>query len=96
MTLVIPIIAAPSQKMTITLGGQQCALAINQKYGLVFVDVTVGGALKVSSALARDRVSLVRYPYLGFAGKLAFIDTQGTSDPNYTGFGTRWKLVYIP
>jgi hypothetical protein len=96
MTAVVPIISVPSQKMTVTLGGQQCQLAIDQKYGLVFVSISIGGVAVVAFSLARDRVPLVRYPYLGFKGTLAFIDTQGTSDPDYSGFGTRWKLVYLP
>jgi len=96
MTQVIPISAAPSQTMTVTLGGQQCRITINQKYGLVFVDVTVGGVPAVLGTIARDRVSIVRYPYLGFVGTLSFVDTQGTDDPLYTGMGTRWKLAYLP
>lgn len=38
---------------------------------------------------------IVRSAYLGFIGDLAFIDTQGTSDPIYAGLGTRFQLVYL-
>jgi hypothetical protein len=32
---------------------------------------------------------------VGFIGDLIFIDTQGTSDPNYTGLGSRFLLAYL-
>lgn len=30
------------------------------------------------------------------SGDIAFFDTQGTSDPEYTGLGERWVLCYFP
>ncbi|GAN63005.1 hypothetical protein AA0313_1445 [Acetobacter indonesiensis NRIC 0313] len=42
----------------------------------------------------RDRVGLVQRKYLGFTGELTFLDTQGTSDPQYTSLNDRWLLVY--
>ena len=44
--------------------------------------------------LCLNLVGLVRSAYLGFIGQLAFFDTQGTSDPDYSGLGTRYQLVY--
>jgi len=34
--------------------------------------------------------------YREFQGDFMFIDTQGDSDPVYTGFESRYVLVYIP
>jgi hypothetical protein len=33
--------------------------------------------------------------YDGFSGNLYFIDLQGSDDPQYMGFGSRWVLVYL-
>ena len=33
--------------------------------------------------------------YDGFQGNLFFIDIQGSDDPDYTGFNSRWYLIYL-
>lgn len=92
----IPIIAAPSQKLTVTLGGRQCQITISQKYDSVFVDLTADSVPVLRGAIARDRVDMIRHKYLPFSGKLVFVDTQGTDDPTWQTMGTRFKLVYLP
>lgn len=97
MTQYIPLTPAASQVCTVTLGGQQCAVHVEQKRsGGVYLSLSVGGVSVLNSRLCRDRVSLVRGQYLPFSGTLVFIDTQGASDPDYGGFGARYKLAYIP
>lgn len=97
MTQYVPIIATPSQTMTVNLGGQQCTIQIDQKYtGGVFLTLTANGKPIVTSRMCRDRVGLVRSAYLPFFGNLAFVDTQGATDPDWRAFGTRYKLAYIP
>lgn len=32
--------------------------------------------------------------YWGFQGDFLFLDTQGDEDPQYSGLGDRWQLVY--
>jgi hypothetical protein len=61
----------------------------------MYFDLTLNGTLIVSTMICLDRVNLVRYAYLGFIGNLAFIDTQGTTDPVYTGLGSRYILTYF-
>lgn len=93
----IPLIATPSQSLTVTLGNQQCEIQIAQKYaGGVFLSMQVDGVSVVNSKLCRDRVNVVRAGYLPFVGALSFVDTQGVSDPDYTWFGSRYQLAYIP
>lgn len=91
----IPITATPSQKLTVLLGGQQCQISVYQKSTGVFLDLSVNNAPIVTAIICLDRVKLVRYAYLGFIGDLSFIDTQGTSDPDYSGFGSRYQLLYL-
>lgn len=90
----IPLIVAPSQTLSVVLAGQRCKIAVYQKEQGLFLDLTMGDQPIVTAIICRDRVRLARYAYLGFVGNLAFMDTQGTDDPVYTGFDGRFKLVY--
>lgn len=96
MTVRIPIIAAPNQSLTVNLGGQICKLTILQRGTNVYLSLNANGVDIVTNSMCRDRVSIVRAKYLPFSGNLAFVDTQGHSDPDYSGFGTRYKLAYLP
>jgi hypothetical protein len=49
----------------------------------------------LSGVLCENVNRLVRNSYFGFLGDLAFLDNQGTSDPFYTGLGTRYSLIYL-
>jgi len=96
MTQVIPLANVPYQTFSITLAGQRCKIALYQKAEGLFLDLAIGQTQIVTAMICRDRVKLLRYPYLGFVGNLAFVDTQGTSDPQYTGFDSRYVLSYLP
>lgn len=93
---IVPLDAVASQSLTASLGGQQCAINVYQKSTGMFFDLSIGGVAVVTAMLCMDRVGLVQQPYLGFVGQLAFVDTQGTSDPEYTGLGSRYILTYTP
>lgn len=92
----IPLTAIPAQTINVQLGGQSARLTVYQKRTGLYLDLTVGGAAVVTGALCRDRCKIVRGTYQGFTGDLAFIDTQGTSDPEYSGLGARFDLVWLP
>ena len=91
----IPIQAIPSQTVSVSLAGQSVQVSIYQKAQGVFVDVTSDGIVAAIGTIARDAVALVCQDYKGFAGNLMFLDTQGSSDPDYTGVNTRFMLVYL-
>lgn len=93
---IIPLKAVPFQVFDIVLGTQSCSIEVFERNAGVFVDLYMNGQPVVLSSLARDRVKLVRAPYGGFVGDIAFLDTEGANDPTYKGFGTRYQLVYIP
>lgn len=93
--LVIPLSATPSQTLTALLASQQCKINVYEKTTGVFIDLYVNDAPIMTGVICRDRVLLVREDYLGFVGDLAFYDTQGTSDPTNSGFGSRYLLVYL-
>lgn len=91
----IPIPAKPALSFAVTLGGQRCNIKIRQLTTGVYMDVAIGTVSIVSTAICLDRVRVIRYKYLGFIGDLMFVDTQGKTDPDYTGFGSRYQLVYV-
>lgn len=93
--LQIPISAVPSQSLTAMLGGQLCQIKLYQKSTGVYLDLAVNDAPIVTASLCVDRARLVRHEYLGFTGDLVVVDTAGTSDPDYAGFGTRYVLMYL-
>jgi len=95
MTIRIPLAAVPAQKLSVTLGTQRCLIGIYQKSTGLYFDLSVAGTVIVAGMVCRNRVGLVRAKYLGFSGQLAVVDTQGAQDPDYTGLGSRYQLVYL-
>lgn len=92
---IIPLSAVPSQKLNVVLANQNCQISIYQKTTGLYVDVAVNDVPIVSGAIARDRVRIIRHAYLQFQGDLTIVDTMGTSDPDSTGLGTRFQLIYL-
>jgi hypothetical protein len=93
--LIVPLASVPSQSLTCLLGGQNCQINVYQKSTGLYLDLAVNDAPIVSTIIAVDRTLLVRESYLGFIGDIAFFDTQGYADPQYTGLGARWLLAYL-
>lgn len=93
--LEIPLQAVPSQITRVVLDGQNVQLAIYQKPEGLFVDINSGGVDINRGVLAHDANPLVCSAYLGFVGNLMFLDTQGNDDPDYTGIGARFGLIYL-
>lgn len=98
----IPLKAVPSQTLAVTLGTQQCSINVYQKFYGVFLDLyaitDISGpvpALILGGQICQNRNLIVRSLYLGFIGDLVFVDTQGSSNPIYTGLGTRFLLTYL-
>jgi len=91
----IPMLPVASQSIKVVLGAQNCQILIYQKPEGVFVDLNADGVDIVVGVIARDAVPIVCREYAGFIGNLIFIDTQGSSDPAYSGLGSRWTLTYL-
>lgn len=93
--LVVPLQPVPRQSLQVQLAAQATTLVVYQvAYGL-FVDVYLGGALIAGGVLCENLNRILRSPYLDFVGDLLFVDTSGEDDPNFTGLGGRFQLVYI-
>ncbi|WWQ12948.1 virion structural protein [Ralstonia phage PQ43W] len=94
---VIPLQAVPNQSFGVVLDGQQALINLSTtEYGL-FVDIVYNGVAVANARVCLDRTDLNPARYLGLPQFLGFVDTQGTTDPAYTGFGAagaRYLLVY--
>jgi hypothetical protein len=91
----IALIAVPAQRVDTQLGRQPCTIFVYQKTTGLYLDLFVSDVPIVTGALCPEGVFLVRDAYLGFTGDLIFVDTEGTDDPDYTGLGSRWSLLWL-
>lgn len=92
---VVPLIPVPSQTLTVVLSSQECAIRVYQRSTGLYLDLSIGGVPKINGVACLDRNLIVLDAYLGFSGDLAFVDTLGFSDPDYSGVGVRFLLVYL-
>lgn len=92
---VIPLLQVASQILTVQLNGQNCNINVYQRTTGLYVDLGISGQLIIGGVIAHDRCKIVRDPYLGFIGDLAFWDSQGTNDPDWTGLNSRYYLGYF-
>jgi len=106
--LLIPLSAVPSQQLTASLNNQSVTISVYQR-GMppnanLYCDVSADGVPLVNCRACRaysgstDEAPpflLLNARYWGFAGDFIFIDTQDDEDPQYTGLGARWQLLYF-
>jgi hypothetical protein len=92
---IVPIQPVAQQTLAVVLAEQNCQIVISQRSTGLFLDLYSNGSLVIAGVICENLNRIVRSSYLGFTGDLAFVDTQGTSDPVYTGLGSRYLLAYI-
>lgn len=92
---IIPLTATPNQQLSVVLAQQNCQISVYQKSTGLYLDLTVNNVPVVTTRLCLNGVPMVIQPYLGFVGELIFLDDQGANDPDYTGLGSRFFLVYL-
>lgn len=96
----MPAVAIATQTMSVNLGGQACLIEL-RTLGLgadahLYFTLTVAGVPIVTTRICRNLQRLLEDAgYQGFAGDFMFIDTQGDTDPVYTGLGGRYELLYL-
>lgn len=93
--LIVPLQPLPSQVVSVLLANQPCLIELDQKSTGMFLNLYVNDALIIGGVVCENLNRIVRSAYLGFVGDLAFVDTEGASDPVYTGLGSRFNLAYI-
>ncbi len=92
---IIPILDVPSQSFNVQLGGQSCTIDLYQNITGLYCNLYSNNSLVVGGVVCLNLNRIVRDLYFGFAGDLAFQDTQGDSDPYNPGLGTRFLLMYL-
>lgn len=90
----VPISAVPAQMFKITLAAQTLQIALRQRATGLYADIWCAGTRVLSGVLCQDRTWLARNVATGLPGDLAFMDTQGTQNPQSTGLGTRYVLLW--
>ncbi len=90
----VPISAVPAQMFKITLAAQTLQIALRQRATGLYADIWCVGTRVLSGVLCQDRTWLARNAATGLPGDLAFMDTQGTQNPQSTGLGTRYVLLW--
>lgn len=99
----IPVTDTYSQNLTAQLGGQNCQINLYQKNNShLYCDLYVNNVAIITGVICQNLNRIVRDLYLGFAGDLMWIDTQGTLtipstglDPSSPGLGTRYLFCYL-
>lgn len=91
----IPLQAVPYQTVECVLNGQNTKIDVFQKFYGVFINIYLDNNIVIAGVLCENAHLIIRNTYLGYAGDFVFNDTQGTSDPIYTGLGVRYLLVYL-
>jgi hypothetical protein len=99
MMQIVPLQAIPSQQVLTTLDNVTVQINVYQLRTGMFFDLLVGGTLEIGAVICENLNRMIRNNYLnvtaGFAGDFVFSDTQGTDDPDYTGLGSRFVLIYL-
>lgn len=91
---IIPLAALALQQFTCVLDNQQAQFNLTTTDVGLFADIVYNGVSIAAGRLCLDRTNLNSSPYTGLPQGLFFVDLLGTSDPVYTGFGTRYLLLY--
>lgn len=95
MMQTIPLQDAASQTLRILLDGQLARIDLRQFSQALYCDLYVNDVLIIGGVICQNLNRIVRGKYLGFAGDLMFVDTEGSSDPLYPGLGSRYELVFL-
>lgn len=90
----IPLTQEPSQEFQITLDNQNCTISIYQKDESVYMDLYVGENPIFLGVSCLDRVGIKGYDFMSLKGQLWFEDMNGTTNPDYKEFNTRYILYY--
>ena len=104
--LQIPLRTRPSQRVQVQLTAtnaagivvvQNCVLQLRQLGGRQFFSLSLNGTPICDNVLMQQGTPLVLAAYTGFIGDFAVVDLSGQQQPpQYTGWGTRWVLLYNP
>jgi hypothetical protein len=59
-----------------------------------YMDLTVNGTVIFQGQISLNLIYVGGQLYQPYEGAFFFYDTQGNTEPDYTGYGTRYLLIY--
>lgn len=96
LPVIVPLSQDPTQSAAITLGGQAVQYSLRQNGANMYFDLLLADQTPILLAMVCRNVTnlLADRLYAPFVGSMYFEDTQGDTQPVYTGLGTRYLLYY--
>lgn len=91
---VIPLQPVANQTASVILDGQLAQFTVRTTDYGTFMDAIYNGVPIFTGRICQDRTDLNAARYNGLAQFLGFVDTLATDDPVYTGFNSRFLLIY--
>ncbi|MDE1484308.1 hypothetical protein [Xenorhabdus bovienii] len=82
----ITISLIPNQTTSFSIGTDLIELTLETRLENIFATVKQNGEYLVCNRICRNLTYICRW--------LVFIDIEGNSDPEYSGLGSRYKLVW--
>lgn len=91
----VPLALTPNQDFSLVLNDHDVGIRLRTLQGALYADVVCDGVPICAGQLCLDRVPITpRAAYVGFPDlTLVFADLRGTSDPEWSEFGTRFVLL---
>lgn len=91
----VPLVVTPNQSFSVVLNERDVGITLRTMQGALYADVVCNGVPICAGQLCLDRVPITpRAGYLGFPDlSLVFADLRGTSDPEWSDFGSRYVLL---
>ncbi|WP_387690769.1 hypothetical protein [Photorhabdus sp. RM71S] len=86
MIVEIALSPLPNQTTSFSINGDLIDLTLESRLGKIFATVQKNGEYLVCNRICRNLSYLCRW--------LIFVDIEGNSDPEYSGLGSRYKLVW--
>ncbi|MBD5417377.1 MAG: hypothetical protein HDR50_06905 [Desulfovibrio sp.] len=97
--LELPLEAMVNQEFLVTLGEQDCTIALYQRGASMYLDLNAGGAIICRGAICQPGMGIVQRATMAFAGQLYLLDERSQpmeqQPPQWQGLGTRWKLYWL-
>lgn len=92
MKLEVLLITEPYQETVVALNGQRCRIRIQQLTDGVFLWLWINKLPIKLGVICQNNNRLIKNNH--FLGDLYFEDLIGFDNPDYSGFGVRFKLIY--
>lgn len=97
--LELPLEATVNQEFLVTLGEQDCTIALYQRGAGMYLDLRAGGVTICQGAICQPGMGIVQRATDAFAGQLYLLDERSRpteqQPAQWQGLGSRWKLYWL-